>query len=191
LNYKKKHIISSIIGEIPYNKETIIENILPIQEEVIIEPKVEKKTQIEENKPDIESIIQPIIKKEKIITNPDTKIWEENIRVIKGIEFSDDNRKISLNNINNIIKKYLSKECYIEFLTQYTKINSQNINSIIEKYQSIEKYIEFLADKDNNIEQDFIVYRIQNIRIDILSKNNQKTPIQKIVMSIQKELNIE
>ncbi len=188
---RKNYIIYPNIEKTYYNKAKTIENILPIQEEVIIEPKVETTIQIQEKKPDLENIIQPIIKKEKITINPDSKIWEENIRIIKGIEFTDEDRKTALNIINNIIKKHLSREFYIKFLTNYTKINSQSINLIIEKYQSLEQYIEFLADKDNNIEQDFIIYRIQTIRMDIANKDHKKTIIQKIIIEIEKILNIE
>ncbi len=161
------------------------------RQEIAILSKNQRPTSIEEKNTPIKNITQPIIKKEKVTISPDSKIWEDNIRVIKGIEFSDQDRKTALNSINHIIKKYLSKEAYVLFLTQYTKVNSQNINFIIEKYKSIEKYIEFLANNDNkNTEQEFIIYRIQSIRMDILSKNYNKNLFQKIIINIEKELNI-
>ena len=89
---RKNYIIYPKIEQTYYNKAKTIENILPIQEEVIIEPKIEK-----------------------ITINPDTKIWEDNIRIIKGIEFTDEDRNTALNIIN----------CPLLYIIQiYTKLSS-------------------------------------------------------------------
>ena len=165
LNYRKKDVISPIIGEIQHNKENTIENILPIQEKVIIKPKVEKITPIEKKKQDRKSVIQPIIQKEKVTINPDTKIWKKNIGVITGTNFTDNKRKIALITVHDLIKKYIWEDENDLFLKTYTKPDPQN--------------------------KDDIVYRIQFIQMDILSTNHQKNFLQKIVMDIEKKLNIE
>lgn len=159
-NFRKKQVTSPIIKEIQENTK---ENILPIKEEVIIEPKIEKNLPIEEKSAG--ENIQPIIKKEKVTLNPDSKIWEENIRVIKGIEFTDDNRKIALVNIHNLIKKYIWEDENKLFIEKYTKPDPQN--------------------------KDDIVYRIQAIRMDIHNKTYQKSFLQKIIISIENILHIE
>lgn len=161
-NFRKNKITSPTIKEIQENTK---ENILPIKEETIIESKIEKINPIEEKTSVIENISQPIIKKEKVTINPDSKIWEDNIRVIKGIEFTDENRKIALIIIHDLIKKYVWDDENKLFIEKYTKPDPQN--------------------------KDDIVYRIQPIRMDIHNKTYQKSLLQKIIISIENILHIE
>jgi hypothetical protein len=156
-NLRKSKITSPIIEETK-------ENTVLIKKEIIIEPKIKEINPIEE-KPAKEKTIQPIVKKEKVTINPDSKIWEDNIRIIKGIEFTDENRKIALIIIHDLIKKYIWEDENKLFIEKYTKPDPQNKNDI--------------------------VYRIQSIRMDMLSKNPQKTILQKIIITIEKVLNIE